>query len=113
MKTVGPALLLCALCLVAGCAGPAYYAQAVAGHLDLMRKRQDVADLLAAAATDESLRQQLLLAREIRRYAIDRLGLPRSWDEGLELDEVVWQTPEEPPEDEPDPCPSLLLRSSL
>ena len=38
---------------------------------------------------------------------VDRLGLPRSWDEGLELDEAVWQTPEEPQEDEPDPIPVL------
>ena len=40
-------------------------------------------------------------------HLIDRLGLPRAWNEGLELDEVVWQTPEAPPEDEPDPRPSL------
>ena len=40
-------------------------------------------------------------------HFIDRLGLPRAWNEGLELDEVVWQTPEAPPEDEPDPRPSL------
>ena len=38
---------------------------------------------------------------------IDRLGLPRDWDDGVELDEVVWQTPEKPPEDEPDSCPPL------
>ncbi len=38
---------------------------------------------------------------------IDRLGLPREWDDGLEVDEVVWQTPEEPPEDDPDPNPAL------
>jgi predicted aminopeptidase len=76
MKTAPTALLLCALCLLAGCASPSYYGQAVAGHLELMRNRQDVAELLAAAETEESLKQQLLLAREIRRFAIDRLGLP-------------------------------------
>jgi len=38
---------------------------------------------------------------------VDRLDLPRDWEEGLELDEVVWQTPEERPEDEPDPRPAL------
>jgi len=40
---------------------------------------------------------------------VDRLGLPRDWDEGLPVDDddVVWETPEEPPEDEPDPRPAL------
>jgi hypothetical protein len=38
---------------------------------------------------------------------IDRLGLPRGWEEGLTVDEAVWQTPDEPPEDEPDPRPAL------
>ncbi|MBM4091815.1 MAG: hypothetical protein FJ276_20665 [Planctomycetes bacterium] len=37
----------------------------------------------------------------------DRLGLPRDWQEGLELDAVVWQTPAEPPEDEPNSRPAL------
>lgn len=38
---------------------------------------------------------------------IDRLGLPREWDERQSVDEVVWQTPEELPEDEPDARPAL------
>lgn len=38
---------------------------------------------------------------------IDRLGLPRDWNEGLDVDAAVWQTPDKPPEDEPDPRPAL------
>jgi|GEM_PF-1073054 len=38
---------------------------------------------------------------------IDRLGLPREWQDGLPVDEVVWLTPEEPPEDEPASRPAL------
>lgn len=38
---------------------------------------------------------------------IERLGLPREWDEGLSVDEIVWQTPSEAPNDEPDPRPAL------
>jgi predicted aminopeptidase len=76
MKIVGPALLLGVLCLLAGCAGPGYYAQAVAGHLDLMRKRQDVASVLADENTGPELHQQLMLAREVRQFAITRLHLP-------------------------------------
>jgi hypothetical protein len=38
---------------------------------------------------------------------IDRLSLPRDWNEGLDVSEVIWQTPGEPPEDEPDSRPAL------
>jgi len=38
---------------------------------------------------------------------IDRLGLPREWHEALSLEEVVWETPEEAAEDEPDVRPAL------
>jgi predicted aminopeptidase len=76
MKIASPALLLGVLCLLAGCAGPGYYAQAVAGHLDLMRKRQDVASVLADGSTGPELRRQLLLSGEIRQFAVSRLHLP-------------------------------------
>lgn len=94
MNTLRPALLLCVLCLAAGCASPVYYGQAVTGHMELMRKRQDVGELLAAADTGDGLKQQLLLAREIRRFAIDRLGLPDngSYQQYVETgrEAVVW-----------------------
>ena len=76
MKFLGPALLLGALCLSAGCAGPAYYAQAVSGHLKLMGERQETTAILADADTDTELREDLLLAGEIREFAIERLHLP-------------------------------------
>jgi hypothetical protein len=38
---------------------------------------------------------------------VDRLGLPRDWDEAVDVGEVIWQTPEELPEDEPDSRPAL------
>ena len=38
---------------------------------------------------------------------IDRLGMDRAWDEGISVDEAIWQTPEEPPEDEPSGRPVL------
>ena len=76
MNKAGPALLLGILCLLAGCAGPGYYAQAVAGHLDLMCRRQPVAAVLADRSTGPELHRQLSLAQDIRRFAVDRLGLP-------------------------------------
>jgi predicted aminopeptidase len=76
MKSASPALLLGVLCLLAGCAGPGYYAQAIAGHLDLMRNRQDVAAVLADENTAPELHRKLQLAREIRQFAVTRLHLP-------------------------------------
>ena len=64
--------------LLTGCAGPSWYAQAVSGHLELMNKRVEISEILADNKTDPTLRQDLELAMEIRRFAIDQLGLPDS-----------------------------------
>jgi predicted aminopeptidase len=72
----GPALLLATACLSAGCAGPGYYAQAVSGHLDLMRARRDVAAVLADESTGAELRRDLQAAAEIRAFAVSSLSLP-------------------------------------
>ena len=69
-------LLLPALLLPAACAGPGYYAQAVSGHLMLMRGRQEIAEILAADDTDPQLVHQLELARQLRQFASAQLGLP-------------------------------------
>jgi predicted aminopeptidase len=69
---------------LAACAGPTYYAQAIGGHLELMRQREPVAEVLASDAadpgpgvdTDPGLRQKLVLAQEIRAFGVSRLGLP-------------------------------------
>jgi predicted aminopeptidase len=74
---IAAALLPVALQLAA-CAGPSYYAQAIEGHLDLMRQREPVSKLLAedGAGLDPELRQKLELTREIRAFGVARLGLP-------------------------------------
>lgn len=74
--------LLACLALAAGlttaCAAPSYYTQAASGHLQLMRQREPIADLLANPATDPGLRAKLELAGEIRVFASDVLHLPDS-----------------------------------
>lgn len=74
---IAAALLPVALQLAA-CAGPAYYAQAFEGHLELMRQREPVSKLLAedGAGLDPELRQKLELTREIRTFGVSQLGLP-------------------------------------
>lgn len=75
--TQAAALLFAALQLAA-CAGPGYYAQAIGGHLELMRQREPVSKLLAqdGAELAPGLRQKLELTREIRAFGVSQLGLP-------------------------------------
>lgn len=69
------ACALISVFLLAGCAGPAWYAQAVSGHLALMTQRTDISELLAENKVDPALLNDLQLAVEIREFAIDQLGL--------------------------------------
>jgi predicted aminopeptidase len=64
-----------AMLLLTGC-GISYYAQAARGQFAVMRARQPIERLVAAPATDGSLKAQLLRARRIRDFASTALGLP-------------------------------------
>lgn len=77
-KTARRLVFLLPVVLLGACASPSYYAQAVSGHLELMRQRQDIEDLLQDQAVDPELVQRLELAGEIRAFAFDTLGLPES-----------------------------------
>ena len=70
--------LLVALPLLPGCAGPAYYVQAAAGQISLMRQRQEIEPLLADPSTDPELARRLRTAREILDFGTRTLGLPSS-----------------------------------
>lgn len=87
--------------LLAGCAPIDYYGQAAKGHLALMSSARPVADWVEDPATPEALRERLLRAREIRRFAAESLGLPdnRSYTAYADLQRpaAVWNvfaTPE-------------------
>lgn len=58
-----------------GCAGPAYYSQAISGHLSLMRSRVPISTLLADPSTDPKLAERLREAEQIRLFAGEQLGL--------------------------------------
>ncbi len=86
-----PALCLAVSCaLLPGC----YYLQAASGQLGLLRDRQDLEALLADPATDEALRERLILVRDARDFAHRQLLLPDngSYTTYVELDRefVVW-----------------------
>jgi predicted aminopeptidase len=70
------ASLLAAACATAGCSTLGYYAQSVAGHLDLMARARPIAELEADVQTPDKLRQRLTLAARLRDFAVTDLGLP-------------------------------------
>lgn len=70
-----PTLLITCL-MASGCAHIDYYAQAVSGHLALMRARVPVAESLANPDLEPATRQKLESARDIRAYAVNTIGLP-------------------------------------
>jgi predicted aminopeptidase len=53
-----------------------YLAQSVGGHLALLRAAQPVPEWLADAKTPAALRERLLLAQQMRDFAVTELALP-------------------------------------
>lgn len=76
LTSLRAAALVAAAVLLSGCETLAYYAQAVGGQVSLMSRARPVEDLLADPQTPQDLRARLMLAREIRGYAVKELGLP-------------------------------------
>lgn len=76
-RLLRPALAVAAAALMlSSCSSLSYYAQAARGQLSLLAEARPVEDWLADAGTTGALRQRLEAARQIRRFAIDELGLP-------------------------------------
>jgi predicted aminopeptidase len=61
---------------LSGCSTLGYYAQALDGHADLLRRRVPLAELMQDPATPAPLRQTLELARQLRAFASSALALP-------------------------------------
>jgi predicted aminopeptidase len=70
------ALSAIAATLLGSCSTLSYYAQAVQGHVSLMQAARPIDDWLRDDATGAPLRDRLLHAREIRRFASAELALP-------------------------------------
>ncbi len=62
--------------VLSGCASDGYYRQAVAGQIDMLRSREDIAATLANDAISPELRRQLELVDSLVSFAHDRLALP-------------------------------------
>ncbi len=86
---------------VSGCGSLSYYAQSVNGQLEILQKRQPIDTLIKNNGMPPDTLAQLALVRQIRGFAINKLGLPdnNSYLDyvDLERDFVVWNvfaTPE-------------------
>ena len=86
---------------LAGCTALGYYSQAAQGHLALMAAARPITEWVEDPATPETLRERLLQAKQIRRFAADSLALPdnRSYTAYVDLKRpaAVWNvfaTPE-------------------
>ena len=62
-------------CVLTGCAGLSYYAQAVGGHARVVVGAQPIEEVLDHT-TDQRIIRQLQTAVQLRRFAVDALGLP-------------------------------------
>ncbi len=88
-------LLLASLILPSlGCSTLSYYGQSISGQLDLLWKRQPVAELLDDATLAPELKDKLRMALAMRDFASRELQLPdngsyRSYSD-LQRDHVVW-----------------------
>lgn len=72
-----PIALLAALTLLlGGCANMAFYAQAVGGHMDLMRRAQPIDTVITSPETDPKLKRTLGIVLKVREFASQELGLP-------------------------------------
>ena len=74
--------------------GGCYYMQAVNGQLEVLRKREPIAELLEDPTLPEVTRQRLATVLDARRFAVETLLLPendsyRTYTD-LERDYVVW-----------------------
>jgi predicted aminopeptidase len=62
--------------LLASCSSLNYYAQAAQGQLELLSDARPIDDWLTDSGTDAKLKVRLETARQIRRFAVQELGLP-------------------------------------
>ncbi len=86
---------------MSACATLSWYGQAISGQLDLLARRELIADLIDRPDTDPELARRLALVLDIRAYAASELGLPESRSyrhyADLQRDAAVWNVVAVPP----------------
>ena len=87
--------------LLGGCSLP-YYWQAVAGQLSLLSKRVPIETVIEDPRTSEQTREALRTVQEIRRFAVDELGLPANDSYATYVDLGSGDSANDPQAAEPD-----------
>ena len=94
MRTAACTVMLASSALLQGCAAVEYYAQAIGGHLDVVRRAVAIEERLGDPALPQALRDKLRRVSRIRDFASQELALPDngSYRRYAELDRpfVVW-----------------------
>lgn len=87
--------------LTSGCADTSYLVGSATGHFKLLQAARPVSDWLADDNTPPALKQRLLLAQDIRHFAVNHLKLPdnASYQRYAQLQRraVVWNVVAAPP----------------
>jgi predicted aminopeptidase len=94
LRTFRPIVILAVGLVLSACSTVGYYAHVAKGQGELVARRRDVSEVLRDPSTDAATRQRLQLAQDARRFASERLDLPRnrSYTSYVKLDRpyVVW-----------------------
>lgn len=62
--------------MLAGCASPGYYLQAIGGQIEILRASRPLDEALVDPHIPQDVRQRLLVASKMRDFASRELGLP-------------------------------------
>jgi predicted aminopeptidase len=73
-----PILILALLPWLGGCATLGYYAQAINGQMEILRRAQPIETVIGDPRADPHLKEKLAAARRIREFASRELGLPEN-----------------------------------
>jgi predicted aminopeptidase len=76
VKAASRILAIAAAFVLSGCSTLGYYAQAVEGHLALMRRSQPIHEVIARSGTPQALRAKLERVLAMREFASRELSLP-------------------------------------
>lgn len=86
--------LLVTAVLAGGCSTAGYYAQSISGQMQIWRETRPIETVLVDPDVAEEVKRKLRLALDIRRFAVEELGLPDndSYTEFVDLERpfVVW-----------------------
>ena len=76
-EALSAVMVITAAALLGGCSVP-YYWQAVTGQVSLLNRRVPIEAAIEDPQTDAQTREALRTVLEVRRFAVDELGLPQN-----------------------------------